>query len=104
MTYRITVLYGHPADPAAFDAYYQGTHAPIALKIPDLQGVGIQRLDPDAEGNTPPYYQIATLTFASAEAMGAALATPEGQAALADVPNFADGGATVVTGTVVTAL
>jgi hypothetical protein len=25
-----TVGYGHPADPAAFDAYYESTHAPLA--------------------------------------------------------------------------
>jgi hypothetical protein len=31
------------------------------------------------------------------EAIGAAVASPEGQAAVADIPNFATGGATVLT-------
>jgi uncharacterized protein (TIGR02118 family) len=30
----LTVCYGHPAGPAAFDAYYASTHAPLAEKIP----------------------------------------------------------------------
>ena len=32
----LTVCYGHPADPAAFDSYYASTHAPLAEKIPGL--------------------------------------------------------------------
>jgi uncharacterized protein (TIGR02118 family) len=32
----LTVCYGHPADPAAFDAYYTSTHAPLAEKIPGM--------------------------------------------------------------------
>ena len=30
----LTVCYGHPADPAAFDTYYTSTHGPLAEKIP----------------------------------------------------------------------
>jgi uncharacterized protein (TIGR02118 family) len=47
------------------------------------------------DGSQPPYYLIAELSFASQEAMGAALASPEAQAATADVPNFATGGVTI---------
>ena len=32
----LTVCYGHPADPAAFDSYYASTHRPLAEKIPGL--------------------------------------------------------------------
>jgi uncharacterized protein (TIGR02118 family) len=41
------------------------------------------------------YYLIAELGFASQEAFEAAMATPEGHAAGADVPNFATGGVTM---------
>jgi len=27
----LTVCYGHPADPAAFDSYYTSTHRPLAV-------------------------------------------------------------------------
>src|SRR3982074_1704814 len=33
---KLTVLYGHPTDPAAFERYYAGTHMPLVRKI---QGV-----------------------------------------------------------------
>lgn len=26
---KLTVLYGHPVDPAAFEAYYFNTHMPL---------------------------------------------------------------------------
>ena len=32
----LTVCYGHPTDPAAFDAHYTSTHAPLAGKIPGM--------------------------------------------------------------------
>jgi uncharacterized protein (TIGR02118 family) len=41
------------------------------------------------------YYLIAQLSFASADAFDAAMATPEGHAAGADVPNFATGDVTM---------
>ena len=30
---RLTVLYGHPDNPAEFDRYYQDVHIPLAKKI-----------------------------------------------------------------------
>ena len=35
----LTVCYGHPTDPAAFDAYYTSTHAPLAEKTPGMTPV-----------------------------------------------------------------
>lgn len=88
------VCYGHPTDPAAFDAHYTNTHAPLAEKIPGLSSF-TYRHTASLDGTQPPYYLIAELAFASKEAMNAALASPEGQAAAADVANFADAGATM---------
>lgn len=41
-------------------------------------------------------YLIAVLSFDSTADLGAGLASPEGQAAAADVPNFASRGATLL--------
>ena len=30
----LTVCYGHPADPAAFDTYYKSTHGPLVERSP----------------------------------------------------------------------
>jgi uncharacterized protein (TIGR02118 family) len=90
----LTVCYGHPADPAAFDAYYTSTHAPLAEKIPGMASF-THRHCVSLDGSQPPYYLLAELSFPSREAMNAALTSPESQAATADVPNFATGGVTI---------
>ncbi|MGH3160160.1 MAG: EthD family reductase [Streptosporangiaceae bacterium] len=90
----LTVCYGHPSDPAAFDAYYQGTHRPLAEKIPGLESFTARHCA-SVDSSPAPYYLIAELSFASAEAMQAGLGSPEGLASHADVANFADGGVTM---------
>jgi uncharacterized protein (TIGR02118 family) len=90
----LMVCYGHPTDPAAFDAHYTSTHAPLAEKIPGMSSF-TYRHTTSIDGSQPPYYLIAELSFPSAEAMGASLGSPEAQAATADVPNFATGGVTM---------
>ena len=90
----LTVCYGHPADPAAFDAYYTSTHAPLAGKIPGMASYTYRHCE-SLDGSQPPYHLIAELSFPSREAMNAALGSAEAQAATADVPNFATGGVTM---------
>jgi uncharacterized protein (TIGR02118 family) len=91
---RLTVLYGQPADPAAFDRYYREVHLPLASKMKGLKGWTIGKCQSASPGEASPYYMIVGLYAESREAMEAILNTPEGQAAVADVPNFASGGAT----------
>lgn len=93
--FRVSVCYGKPADPAAFDEYYDTTHIPLALKIPGLAGMTIGKcrsLMPDREA---PYYMVASLMFDSVEDLKIALKSPEMAAASADVTNFATGGVTL---------
>ena len=90
----LTVCYGHPTDPAAFDAHYNSTHVPLAQKIPSVTSYTWRHVA-SLDGSQPPYYLIAELAFESQEAMGAAMSSPEAQAAVADVPNFATGGVTM---------
>ena len=90
----LMVCYGHPADPAAFDAHYTSTHVPLVEKLPGLDSF-THRHCASLDGSQPPYYLLAELSFPSQEAMGASLASPEAQAATADVPNFATGGVTI---------
>jgi uncharacterized protein (TIGR02118 family) len=87
----LTVCYGHPSDPAAFDSYYAATHKPLADKIPGLASYTVRHCY-SLDASQPPYYLLAELSFASGEALNAGLNSPEGHAAAADVPNFADGG------------
>ena len=92
---QILVLYNTPTDPAAFDRYYYETHIPIAKKVPGLRSYRISTGPVQAlSGNAP--HLVAILGFDSMADINAALASPEGQAAAADLPNFASGGAALM--------
>jgi uncharacterized protein (TIGR02118 family) len=93
---KTIVLYGKPTDEAAFEGYYANTHLPIAGKIPGVRRFEAGRIVGTPDGGEPPYYRAAELWFDSLEAMEAAMSSPEGQATVADLPNFATGGATVM--------
>ena len=45
---KLTVLYGQPKDPVAFERYYLDTHTPIALKVKGVRRFEIARVIPTA--------------------------------------------------------
>ena len=90
---KLVVAYGPPEDPAAFDQHYAETHAPLAQKIPDVRRFEAGKVLGTADGSAAPYYFIAELWFDGPEQLQAAMQSPEGQAAAADVGTFASGGA-----------
>jgi uncharacterized protein (TIGR02118 family) len=92
---QLVVLYNKPADPAAFDRYYHQTHAPLAKKIPGLRSYVISDGPVQALAGTASHF-VAILTFDSMADLNAALASPEGQAAAADLANFASAGVTLL--------
>jgi uncharacterized protein (TIGR02118 family) len=89
----LVVLYKTPTDTAAFDKYYAETHIPIAKKIPGLRRYEVSRGPVASPGGATGVHLVATLTFDSMAAIQSAFASAEGQAAAADVPIFATGGA-----------
>ena len=95
MVHRLVVTYGQPADPEAFDTYYRETHTPLALKQPGLLRLTFGRPEAMGPADAMPYL-IAELDFASEQAMGESLGSPEGKAAGGDLANFATGGVTLL--------
>jgi len=93
---RLLVLYGHPKDPAAFDKYYREKHIPIAKRLKGLKKWTIGKVEGTPGGEPSPYYYVADLYMESPEEFERMLASPEGQAAVADVPNYATGGVTFI--------
>lgn len=91
----VLVLYNTPADPAAFDSYYRQTHIPIAKQIPGLRSYTVSAGPVQALAGSAPYL-VAILHFDSMVEVQAAFASPEGQAAAGDLPNFASSGATLL--------
>jgi uncharacterized protein (TIGR02118 family) len=96
--FQLIALYNQPEDVEAFDEHYDEVHAPLAAKFPGVQRMTINRPGPDQDGNKPAYHLIAVLDWADEAAFQAAAGTPEMEAGLADLPNFAGAGVTILTG------
>ena len=90
---KLTVLFGHPEDLEAFEAYYTNHHLSLAAKIPNVQRFESGKVHA-ADAGKPPYHRIAELWFENPEQLGEAVSSPEGEAATKDLNNFATGGAT----------
>lgn len=94
MTHQISVCYGTPDDPAAFDEYYRSTHIPLAAKVPGLSGL-VWGKCVSLDGSEPAHYAVAYLQFDTEDDLKAALSSPEMRDAGRDIRNFATGGATM---------
>jgi uncharacterized protein (TIGR02118 family) len=92
----LLVLYKTPTDPAAFDRYYAQTHVPIAKKIPGLKSYRISKGAVAAGAGATEVHLVAILSFDSMAALVAGRDSSEGAAAVADLANFASGGADVL--------
>lgn len=92
--HHLIVCYGHPDDPESFDRYYSATHRPLADRIPGVRTWHAGKVS-TLDQSQAPYYLVAVLSFDSRQALDDGLASAEGQAAAADIGNFATGGATL---------
>jgi len=94
---RVTVIYGPPADPAAFDTYYAGTHCKLVDKMPLIKSFSYSRGAVASSDPAKPVHLVAYLDYASKADLDASLGSEAGKAAVADVANFATGGVTILT-------
>ena len=97
---KLIVLYGHPVDSAAFETYYSETHLPIAAAIQGVNRVELTKFIGTPEGGKSSQYRMAELYFDSIEELQKQMGSPEGQAAVNDISNFATGGVDVMIGDV----
>ncbi len=97
---KLTVLYGQPSDTTNFESYYVNVHLPIAAKMQGFKKVEYTKFLSEPDGVKPAQYRMAEFWFSSPEALRATMSSPEGQATAADLPNFATGGVTILTGVV----
>lgn len=94
--HSLLILYPPQPDPDKFIAYYEGTHLDLVRKIPGLVGFSYGFNLTTMAGDSP-YFCRFEADFASAEAMGQALGSIQGQATANDVPNFAVGEPLILT-------
>ena len=93
--HKALVLYPPPKDPQAFREYYESIHIPLASRIPGLRAYRYS-FDLSAPEGESPYFAVFEAEWDDAQAMREGLSSPEGQATLADVPNYATGGVVMV--------
>lgn len=93
---KITVLYGAPKDPAAFEKYYAGTHMPMVYAVKGISRIELGKPQPDPDGKAPAFYRITEVWFKNMQALQSVTARPEWKKIVDDVPNFATGGATIL--------
>ena len=91
MTKVVFVLFKRPdIGRQEFSTYWRGGHAAIAQQIPGLRRYVQNHFRPGSFEGEPPCDGVAELWFDSPEAFQAAMATPEGQATVADLSKFCD--------------
>ena len=93
---RITSLHRTPTDPEEFDRYYRDVHTPIVQRIPGVRNIRFGRTLETHDGESPPYYLVSDVYFDDRESFDNALASEQMKEAIADVPNFATGGVTIM--------
>ena len=93
---KLTVLYNHPEDPAAFEKYYAQTHMPIAQQVQGVRRIELAKVIGSPDGSPSPYYRMAELYFDNAAHLQNVMATQAMQKTVADLGNFATGGVTVL--------
>jgi uncharacterized protein (TIGR02118 family) len=92
---KLTVLYGHPTNPAAFEKYYAETHMPLAAQMKDVR-IELSKVVGTPDGSKPKFYRMADLYFDDLDHVRRVLGSPEGQRTAADLSNFATGGVTLL--------
>ena len=85
--HRLTIQYDAPADPKAFDRQYFEQHVPLCRPLPGLVALTFSKPRTLGPGTAP--YLIAELDFADADALKAALRSPEMAAVGKDADSLA---------------
>jgi uncharacterized protein (TIGR02118 family) len=92
--YTLTVLYGNPKNVEEFEAYYGTRHKDTAGKFPNVRRKVLGKVVATPKGDQP-YHRSAVLFFDTREEADEAIWSPQGQAVLNDIDNFATGGSVV---------
>ncbi len=92
---KLIVLYPKPADPAHFDKHFREIHMPLVQKMPGLRNFAYGPAT-DLTGQDGAFFWMFVGTFDSLKAITDALGSPEGQKAVADIPNYSSAAPTIL--------
>ena len=89
---QLVVMYQTPTDVVAFDKHYSEKHVPLVKAIPGVRKYEISRGPVATPAGQSVFHLVAIVHFDDLVAIQKAFGSAEGQAAVADVQNFATGG------------
>jgi len=89
--FHLLVTYQQPADRNAFLEHYRTSHAVKANQMPGLRNYTWGVVDP-LDGSESETYLVAQLSFDDKDALLAAMGSPEGEAATADLAELPHNG------------
>jgi uncharacterized protein (TIGR02118 family) len=89
--FHMVVTYKQPANKDAFLKHYRDSHAVKASRMPGLRNYTWGVVEP-LDGGPSDTFLVAHLSFDSKEQLVAAMASPEGQAASADMQELPHNG------------
>jgi uncharacterized protein (TIGR02118 family) len=92
---KLIVLYKKPADPAHFNKHFREVHAPLAQKMPGLKSCSFGPTG-SLDGGEGAFFWMFIGNFDSLKAINDALASPEGQKVVADIPNYSPDAPTIL--------
>lgn len=96
MTTKITLLYGNPTDPDAFEAAYAERHLQLARAVPGVRRIHQAKVWPKEDGTPTPAWRILDLTFDDYPSACAAIATEQAGALFSAAFPIATGGLTIL--------
>ena len=79
MSVKLTVVYGQPEDPEAFDKHYHEVHVPIVDRFPGVERVEIAKVSGGPMGSPSPYHLMTEIYFADEAALNEALGSEAGR-------------------------
>ena len=92
---KLIVMYPKPSDPAHFDKHFREKHMPLVKKMPGLRSFSFGPAS-GLDGSAGAFFWMFVGQWDSLSAITAALGSPEGQAAVADIPNYSPGEPTIL--------
>lgn len=95
---KLTVLYGHPKEPAIFEEYYINKHLPLAAKMKGFSKAEFTKFLSAPDGTQAAFYRMAEFWFNDLETMQTTMSSTEGSNTAADLANFATGGVNLLVG------
>ena len=92
---KVTVLYGKPVDPEAFEKYYAETHMPIVRRA-GLGRTEAAKVVGTTDGSEPQFYRTFDIWMDDMEQLKLAMGTPEVTEMREDLKHFATGGVSIL--------